>query len=171
MKAPSSRSSRRMRGFEQAAIFVREPVRGVGEKRGFAVTRLLTHWSEIVGEDLARITRPVKIAYARDGMGATLTLLASGAQAPMVQMQLPRIREKVNACYGYNAVSRINVTQTAPSGFADPSTVAPAPAPPDPEVTRQATETTSGVQDPGLRSALEALCQNILSRPQRQKGK
>ena len=83
------------------------------------MARLLTHWSEVAGEDLARVTRPVKIGYARDGFGATLTLLTTSAQAPMVQMQLPRLRERVNACYGYNAVSRIVLTQTAPSGFAD----------------------------------------------------
>ncbi|MDZ4134297.1 MAG: DUF721 domain-containing protein, partial [Paracoccaceae bacterium] len=120
---PASRTplpkSRRMRGFEPAAGLVKDRIRSAGEKRGFAVTRLLTAWAEIVGTDLATMTRPVKIGYGKGGMGATLTLLTASTQAPMVQMQLPAIREKVNACYGYAAISRISLTQTAPMGFAE----------------------------------------------------
>ena len=113
------------------------------------MARLLTHWAEIAGEDLARITRPVKIGYARDGFGATLTLLTTSAQAPMVQMQLPQLRERVNACYGYNAISRIALTQTAPTGFAEgQAEFAPAPkaAPAaDPAIAATAARVAEGV--------------------------
>ncbi len=51
------------------------------------------------------MTRPVKVGYPREGLGATLTLLTRAADAPMVQMQLPVIKDKVNACYGYAAIS------------------------------------------------------------------
>jgi hypothetical protein len=131
--------------------------------------RLLTHWAEIAGEDLARITRPVKIGYSRDGFGATLTLLTAAAQAPMVQMQLPVLREKVNACYGYSAISRISLTQTATTGFAEGRADflhAPPAAPPatDPAHCREATARVRGVQDDGLRAALEMLTLNFLTR-------
>ncbi|MFC7702893.1 DUF721 domain-containing protein [Plastorhodobacter daqingensis] len=176
MTRPPQFTKRRMRGFEQTANLLRDRIRGAGEKRGFAVTRLLTHWPEIVGEDIARSTRPIRIGYGRDGMGATLTLLALGPEAPMVQMQLPRIREKVNACYGYNAISRITLTQTAPSGFAEgQAEFSAAPRSvgseaPDPAITARAAAAAGVVQDDGLRAALEALGRNILSRPKRQKG-
>lgn len=166
---PSS-PSRRMRGFEPASGLLKDRIRQAGESRGFAVTRLLTNWAEIVGEDLARMTRPVKIGYARDGFGATLTLLTRSAEAPMVQMQLPRIRERVNACYGYSAISRISLTQTAAFGFAEgqaefsPAPKAP-PVGPDPQVRAQAAEAAGEVRDQGLRAALEVLAQNILTRP------
>ncbi len=75
-------AARRSRGFEAASRLVSDRIRAAGEARGFAVARLLTHWAEIAGEDLARVTRPVKIGYARDGFGATLTLLTTSAQAP-----------------------------------------------------------------------------------------
>lgn len=163
-----------MRGFEQTSSLLRDRIRGAGEKRGFAITRLLTHWPEIVGEDIARCTRPVKIGYGREGMGATLTLLTTGAAAPMMQLQLPKIREKVNACYGYNAISRVSLTQTAPVGFAEGQANFGAEAPvvkvPDPEIVQKAAQVSGVVRDDGLRAALEALGQNILSRPQRQKG-
>ncbi len=167
--APSANAARRMRGFEPAAGLVRDPIRAAGEKRGFAVARLLTHWAEIVGEDLAGCTRPVKVGYTRDGMGATLTLLTSGPVAPMVEMQKEAIRAKVNACYGYSAISRIMLTQTAASGFAEGQAEfrgAPKPtkAAVDPAVLAKAAETAGGVQDTGLRDALALLAQNVLTR-------
>ncbi|MCL7465869.1 DUF721 domain-containing protein [Phaeovulum sp. NW3] len=163
-------ASRRMRGFEPAAGLVKDRIRNAGEARGFAVSRLLTHWAEVVGEDIAAQTRPVKIGYAKGGFGATLTLLTIGAAAPMLQMQLPRIRERVNACYGYNAISRVILTQTAPIGFAEgqaqfaPAPKAPPPAAPDPQIRARASETAQGFSDPGLRAALETLAANVLSR-------
>ncbi|MCE5973248.1 DUF721 domain-containing protein [Sinirhodobacter sp. WL0062] len=165
----SETPERRLRGFEPAGRLLRERIRVAGESRGFAVSRLLTHWAEIVGEDVAAQTRPVKIGYARDGFGATLTLLTLGASAPMLQMQLPQIRDKVNACYGYNAISRIVLTQTAPIGFAEgQAQFTPAPKaekpPPSPELRARAHDTAEGFGDPTLRAALEQLAQNVLSR-------
>jgi hypothetical protein len=164
-----AKPTRRMRGFEAASGLLKDRIRTVGESRGFAVTRLLTQWAEIVGEDLARSTRPLKVGYSRDGLGATLTVLTASAQAPMVQMQLPAIKDRVNACYGYNAIARISLTQTAPTGFAEgQAQFMPAPKPqpkPDPEIQARAAAAAGGVTDPGLRAALEALGKNILSRP------
>jgi hypothetical protein len=153
---------------------VTQQVRSVGESRGFAVARLLTHWAEIAGEDMARITRPVKVGYGREGMGASLTLLTTGAVAPMVEMQKERLRERVNAAYGYAAISRIILTQTAASGFAEGQaefTPAPkSPAPPDPAVLAKAAETAAPIEDPALRAALEAMAQNILTRRNSKEG-
>ena len=101
--------------------------------------------------------------------GATLTLLTPGAQAPMLQAELPRIRERVNACYGYNAVSRIRITQTSPSGLADPqgahdAQVAPVRPRPNPSIRDAARESVSHVADSGLRQALEALGESVMAR-------
>lgn len=161
--------NRRMRGFEATSGLLKERIRSAGESRGFAVTRLLTHWAEIVGEELARSTRPVKVGYSKGAFGATLTVLTRAATAPMVQMQLPQILDKVNACYGYAAISRIALTQTAPIGFAEGQaqfTPAPKPAPPplDPAIKAEAQATAQGVQNDNLRAALETLTQNFLTR-------
>ncbi len=170
MKQPSdSHDTRSMRGFEPASGLLRDRIRKAGEQRGFAVTRLLTHWPEIAGPDLARMTRPLKISYSKGGLGGTLVLLTRAAHAPVVQMQLPVLRDRVNACYGYNAISRISLTQTAPTGFAEgqavfePAPPAPEPAP-DPALAAEARETAEGVRDEDLRRALEALAQNVLNR-------
>jgi hypothetical protein len=154
---------RRARGPERAGALLSARIRAVGETRGFAVSRLLTHWAEIAGQDLARVTEPVEVSYGK-GFGATLTLLVPGAHAPMIEMQKERLREKVNACYGYNAISRIRITQTARTGFAEPQAEFAHTAPdPSPEVAEAAHRTVDGVADETLRAALEALGRNILS--------
>jgi hypothetical protein len=164
-------AARRMRGFEPAAGLMKDPIRAVGESRGFAVTTLLTNWAAIVGEGLASSTRPVKVGYGREGIGATLTILTTAAQAPIVQMELPRIKDRVNATYGYAAIARIAITQTAASGFAEGQAefvTKPATKPKADSVVQEAArETAAGVKDTTLRAALETLAQNVLSRGKR----
>lgn len=166
---------RRMRGFEPAFGLMKAPVRAAGEKRGFAVAKLLTHWAEVVGEDTARATRPVKVGYGREGFGATLTLLTTGAMAPLIEMQREQIRARVNAVYGYNAISRVILTQTAAIGFAEGQaefTPAAKPAPEaDPAIRAEACATAAPIHDAGLRAALEALAENILNRRKSKEGK
>lgn len=165
---PKDMSQRRGRGFERASGLLAERIRKAGEGRGFAVSRVLTHWAEIVGQEVAAMARPVKVGYGRGGFGATLTLLATGAAAPIVQMRAQDIRDRVNACYGYPAISHVRVTQTAPEGFAEAApgfaSAPPAARAPRPEVEAGAKAAGAGVSDEGLRTALEALARNVLSR-------
>jgi hypothetical protein len=172
---PETRIERRQRGFEPAAGLLKDRMRAAGEKRGFAVARLLTQWDEIAGQALAAITLPVKVSYPREGLGATLTLLVSAAHGPQVQMALPQLLERVNGVYGYRAISRIALTQTAASGFAEgqtPFTAAPQsrPRPPDPARLAEATAQVAPVADAGLRGALETLARNILTRQNLKEG-
>lgn len=156
--------ARRSKGFRQTASLLQQRIKSVSSTRGFAVARLLTHWSEIVGEDMARAARPVDVSYGKGGIGATLTLLVKGAEAPMIEMQKERLRQSVNACYGYNAIQKIRLTQTAASGFAEPAApFEPAPKAPRPEARAAAEKAAAPVTDPGLRAALEALGAQVLS--------
>lgn len=166
--SPLPSAHRRIRGFEATSGLLKDQIRKVGEQRGFAISRLLTHWPEIAGEDMARITRPVKVGYGREGMGASLTLLTTGPNAPIVEMQKEKLRERVNAVYGYAAISRILITQTAATGFAEGQaefTPKPkSPPAPDPELLAEAARTAAPIQNDDLRQALERLGQNILNR-------
>ena len=164
----SFRPTRRAKGFAQAGGLVQAQIRKAGEARGFAVSRLLTHWTEVVGSDIARLCRPVRINYGKGGIGATLTLLARGAAGPILQAQLPDIRTRVNACYGYNAVGQIRITQTAAEGFAEPQAgwggQPAAPRAPAPEHRAAAADLAADVTDPDLRAALAGLGARVLSR-------
>lgn len=146
-------------------------IRRAGESRGFSVSKLLTHWAEIMGDDIASISVPVNVRYNRQGLGATLTLLTTGANAPILEMQKQRIREKANACYGYNAISKVQVTQTSASGFSEGQVdfahknASKKPVPD--EISDEARGLVDAVGDDDLKQALERLGQNIISNAKR----
>ncbi|MGR3502680.1 DUF721 domain-containing protein [Pseudaestuariivita sp.] len=159
------------KGFKRTSTLIEQRVRSASSSRGFAESRLLTHWHDIVGADLAALARPVDVSYGRGGMGATLTVLTTGPQAPFLEMQKEALRTRVNAAYGYNAIKRVRITQTAPVGFesgavdfarARPAAAAP---PPSPETRAKASAARSSVADSGLADALERLALNVLSNP------
>ncbi len=159
-------------GFKRTSALLEKRVRAASSTRGFAESRLLTHWHDLVGEDIAAMARPVDVSYSRGGMGATLTVLTTGAQAAMLDMQREALRARVNAVYGYNAIARIRITQTAPTGFSDgrasfdrsgaPERRAPSPSA---SARAQAAQDRAGVSDPGLADALERLALNVYSKP------
>ena len=160
------------RGFKRTASLLSDRIRKAGESRGLAVSRLLTHWADIVGPDIAAVARPVKVGYGKGGLGATLTVLTTGPQAPMLEMQKDHLRDKVNAVYGYSAISRIRITQTAPTGFAEgqasfdhkPKQTKPQIAP---DIAAEADKVSRNVNDEDLRAALERLGRNVLSKQKR----
>jgi len=158
---------RRSRGFQPASRFLAGTFREAAERRGFATARLLTHWEEIVGPAIAARCRPVRISRGRAGMGATLTLLTTGPDAPLLAMSAPTIRDKVNAACGHAAVARVALTQTAPEGFAEGAatfTLAPATPRTTPEEHLVlASEIAAGARDPALADALSRLTLSFLA--------
>ncbi|WP_373355426.1 DUF721 domain-containing protein [Pseudoroseicyclus sp. CXY001] len=160
-------------GLKKVDSILAPDIRRGAEARGFSVARLVTHWEEVAGEALARICRPVEVSYARGGMGASLVLLVQGAHGPVLEMEKERLRERVNACYGYNAIAHIRLTQTAPSGFAEgqtPFTAKAAPKGPSPAASQSAATLTEGVRDEALRAALAQLGANVLTKAKRVSG-
>lgn len=167
-RKPRDDQPKRVKKFTHAGALLSTRVRRAGERRGFAESRLLTQWAAIVGPDLAPIARPVKVSYAREGFGATLILACEGARAPEVQMQAETIRARVNACYGYNAISRVRLTQETAAGFAEAQAAFAGPAAPvepavHPEAARASEAATADIGDDGLRAALARLGQNVLT--------
>ena len=84
----------------------------------------------------------------------------------MLSMQLEQIRAKVNACYGYNAISRVRVTQTAPTGFAEGQRVfdhQPAKPAITPATQADAAQATADIKDPELRQALLSFGMNVIT--------
>ena len=159
--------------FKPASDLLRQKIRELGEARGFSATRLLTHWPEIVGASVAAIARPLEVRHPRGGKGApegaTLTVLALGAAALRLEMEKERIRERVNACYGYNAIARLRIRQAGPEAFVEEGAAAPKARPnpaadPAAALRAEAEPLAEGVSDTELRVALAALAANVLSR-------
>jgi len=154
----------RARGFFSASDYVTKTVRKAGSSRGFAESRLLTRWDEIAGAEAAALCRPVRVSYAHREFGATLILWCEGARAPEVEMLTPRLIERVNAAYGYSAVSRIQITQSERPPEPRRRPGAPKRRPLTADEERQVEDLVSGVCDPGLKEALRRLGRNLKSR-------
>jgi hypothetical protein len=163
------------RGFTRAAAALTPALRAAAGKRGFAEHRLLTDWDAIMGPELARLCRPVKVEHrprkGAEGLGGSLVVAAEGAAALEVAHLAPQIMERVNRAYGYRAVSRVRVAQNgagwggAPAalredgaGWDGPRRAAFA-SPPSPAI--------SAIADEGLRAALARLEANIRARAAR----
>jgi hypothetical protein len=152
--------ARTARGFVRAGGLIGAQMRTAAARRGFAQARLRALWPEIAGPEFAAICAPVRLARARGPAGGLLTLAVAGAHASQLQMLLPVLRERVNAALGPGTVGRIQLTH---GGFAEPrAAFAPAPrAEPDLGAFRR---DLSSIGDEALRSALETLARNVLSR-------
>ena len=153
------------RGFKSASSLPQGHIQKASETRGFAVSKLLTNWSEIIGDDIADIAKPVKVNYGREGLGAGLVLLTNGANAPIVQAQSKQIIDRVNSVYGYNAISRVRITQIDPNELIEEkdndSVQLIQPSELD---KKKANDEVTGIKDNSLNDSLRSLGANIIAK-------
>lgn len=148
--------------------FVPGLMRPAFEKFGFSAGTLLTDWEAIAGRDIAGYTAPERLKWPRAAIdpgsgeqarGATLVLRVAGARALEVEQMRDRLIERINAAFGYRAVSEIRVIQ-APL----PKRTAPKPAAP---VTGAADEPVlSALPDGPLKSAFARMATGMKMRRQ-----
>ena len=82
------------------------------QQRGFAISRLTSHWRDIVG-DLSEWCRPASIHFARGTRNnGTLKLQITSGRGPQAQAMSKQIIDSVNTAFGYHAVSRITLVQS-----------------------------------------------------------
>ncbi len=75
--------------------------------RGFAEAGLITEWAAIVGRDVARMSRPMQLAFPRgERKGGVLTVECGGAAALELQHLKPQILDRINSHFGYAAHRR-----------------------------------------------------------------
>ncbi len=82
-------------------------------KKAFAEADVICNWQNIVGEDTASFSRPLKIEFKRGEKvnGCLYIETLSGAAALELQMKTKLIIEKVNTFFGYGAVQNIKILQ------------------------------------------------------------
>ena len=110
---PQSPRSRTYEGLDSLAREVQKLARPLLGQHGFTQVELITHWSDIMGSELARGVKPVKLTFpAKDRMNGTLHVrTAGGAFAMLLEHQKGRIMERVNPYFGYPAVSNLKIEQ------------------------------------------------------------
>lgn len=84
-------------------------------KKGFVEISILTNWDKIVGEELADYSFPQKIDFKREqkNNGILHLQVPSGAFALEIAHREKYILEKINAYFGYNAVSGLKIVQNS----------------------------------------------------------
>jgi hypothetical protein len=86
-------------------------IKDLDEKFGRGASALEPRWREIVGDQLARVTRPQKLTKGRGGAGGTLELRVAGPAALLVQHQSEDILQRVNLFLGPGAVDKLRIAQ------------------------------------------------------------
>jgi hypothetical protein len=129
----------------------------VFQRYGFAYADVLSQWSAIVGDELGRVSVPERIRWPRatgssgDGVkrGGTMVLRVAEGRALEFQHLAPRIIERVNGFYGYEAVTVLKILQ---GPVVPPASPKRQPAPEiKPEVLGAQAE---AIHDEALRAAL-----------------
>ena len=86
--------------------------RAAFRRRGFAQADILTRWPAIVGDALAEHCCPEKLNFPTgSNAGATLQIRVASGFAPHLQHLAPLVIERVNAYFGYAAVTRLRLQQ------------------------------------------------------------
>jgi hypothetical protein len=122
---------------------------------------LQARWREIVGDQLARHTEPVKLIKARTG-GSTLELKVAGPAAALIQHQAPEIMARVNMLLGSGEVTRLRIVQGV---LKKPDAAPPrrrSKAPLDAAAEQQLAEGLAAQPDTPLKAALLRLGREVL---------
>lgn len=121
-------------------------------KFGRGATALEPRWREIVGDRLARVTRPQKLTKGRGGAGGTLELRVAGPAALLVQHQSEDILARVNLFLGAGSVDRLRIAQ---GPVRPPSEIAAVPR------HRPAVKPLAAHEEAALKAALEPVPESL----------
>ncbi|HZV84939.1 MAG TPA: DciA family protein [Brevundimonas sp.] len=136
-------------------------------KFGRGAAALEPRWREIVGDRLARVTRPQKLTKGRGGAGGTLELRVAGPAALLVQHQAEDILQRVNLFLGAGSVDKLRIAQ---GPVKPPPEIASTPrrrAPPQPLAAHDEATLKAAVADApdALKGPLERLGRAVLGDP------
>ena len=150
------------------AALIAEGLDPVTRKRGFAGAELFSNWIDIVGERLARHSRPLALRWPVRGekadpevlnAAATLDVAVTGAFAIELQHAMPLVVERLNALFGWRCVERLKLIQKPITPLAPQK-----PEPPPLSAAEYAAleERLRKIDDPELKQALLRLGDGVI---------
>lgn len=145
------------------AAIVRKVTSTAFRRRGFAQQEMITRWATIVGETVAEHSQPDRIQFSRDSReGGVLHIRADGGFALELQHLEPLLLERVNAYFGYRAVTKVAIKQGPLNRL--PATKKAVQVPLTAEEKAFVEASTTQTQHEGLRLALEAVGRSLFGR-------
>jgi hypothetical protein len=136
--------------------------------RGFATADIIGHWPDIVGARLAEHSQPMKIQWPprpktqgpeAPPAPATLFLRVESAFALEVEMSAAQIVERINGVFGWRCVGKLRLRQ----GPVEHIERRERPGVPvlAPGAAKKLDADLAGIENPGLREALERLGRQV----------
>lgn len=159
----------RKAGFRPLADMASGVLDPVLKKRAGINLALIQSWEDILGAGLGSQSRPLKLLWPRRAheddpfQPATLVIACEGFTAIRMQHETGEIVDRVNAFLGFPAVGRIKIEQK-PVQKAQRK-VRPKEPVLDKAREQQLGQTTLGIENEGLRNALQKLGRQVMSQP------
>ena len=146
----------RLNKMRRLSTMIEPMVAPSANERGFAISRLISHWHDIVG-DTAAWCRPADIHFPRGSRNnGTLKLQIASGRGPQAQAMSAQIIDQVNAAFGYQAVGRITLWQNLPPSTPKTPPKKPATISDAPDIWTL-DEKLKHIKSPELRAALRRL--------------
>lgn len=133
---------------------IRSIVKPLFDKNMMAFIDIASTWPSLVGEELAQGTRPKQLKFTGSNRmkGVLHIAVQSGAFALVLEHKKELILSRINAFFGFPAVSQIRIMQGAFQPVLPP--VKPDMKSISPEQRRQLEETLAKITDEHLRNTL-----------------
>jgi hypothetical protein len=139
-------------------------IKDLDERFGQGPGALQARWKEIVGEQIARRTEPIKLVKGRNGAPSSLEIRVAGPAAALIQHQAPEILARVNLFLGADAVTRLRIVQgpLRPAAAAETTPKRRRLAPLDAAQEAELARSLDAAPDGPLKAALTALGRGVL---------
>lgn len=137
-------------------------------RKYIALGRIVTHWEDIIGAEMAEIAQPLKIHYRKASKNgkkskqgeATLDIAASSADSMLLSMQKGVILERINQVFGNSWITDLRFVHVTPDKPAKaPKRVRP---PLSEEDKKYIAESLEEIEDPDIKKRLESFGAAIL---------
>lgn len=163
-KSPTQKRKGKTRRLNQLTAGLLGPVL---RARGITIHRIITEWPHIAG-DAAAWSEPQTIKFPQNQKDeGSLTVTVRSGRGPEIQMLEEEIIRRCNQVFGYRAIARIVISQTAgtPLSVQTPSPHPPAyPIKPDADTAKafdDARQKITPQTSPELRKALDTLGKSL----------
>lgn len=142
-------------------LYTQKIVNPVFKTRGLMEGRIITHWSQIVGERFSAFSLPEKITFPKgkknEGM---LHLTVTSAGSLLLQSVHDLVLDKINTFFGYKALSKIYMTHGfIPSKLSFTKVFSP----PSPEIREWVEGQIQHIEDQELKDCLKNFGTSLVS--------
>ncbi|MAH06268.1 MAG: DciA family protein [Pseudomonadota bacterium] len=153
-------------GPKQLSFAVSQVTKSACSKKFISLGRILNHWDQIVGAEMAKYAQPVKVQYQkpktrREKPKAILEIAVPSAQAALMHYQVDLILERINRVFGERWINAIKFVHIPANMDKKPSFRNQTPRLSAADKTKL-NNVLENISDPDMRLRLESLGQAML---------